>query len=31
MEEAFKGLTYVPKYLVPDDEGVNHLVEGNEV
>ena len=31
MEEAFKGLTYKPKYLVADDEGVNHIVESEEV
>ena len=31
MEDAFRGLTYIPKYLVPDDEGINHLVKGEEV
>jgi len=31
MKEAFRGLTYIPKYIIPNDEGVNHLVEGNEV
>ena len=31
MEEAFKGLTYKPKYLVADDEGINHIVESDEI
>lgn len=31
MEDAFKGLTYYPKYLVQNDEGINQIVIGSEI